>query len=93
MPGFDNTKSRSPTAKIASEHAGTCCDKLRFSRGASRSNVGLVRFEREGADLVACHDLYATRRGRRGRAGRRPPRQPARFGERAPPLRFDHGVD
>ena len=61
LPTFDTAKLEESAAKIASAHAAHLrSGKLRFSRGAVfESNVGLVRFEREGTDLVACHDLYA----------------------------------
>ena len=61
LPTFDTAKLEESAAKIASAHAAHLrSGKLRFSRGALyESNVGLVRFELEGTDLVACHDLYA----------------------------------
>ena len=60
MPSFDNTKIEESYSRIAAKHAEHLrTEKLRFTRGAIyRSNVGLVRFEGTGADLVACHDLY-----------------------------------
>ena len=61
LPTFDLAKLADSSAKIASAHAGHFrSGKLRFSRGALYvSNLGFVRFEREGTDLVACHDLYS----------------------------------
>ncbi len=61
LPAFDLAKLADSSAKIASAHAGHFrSGKLRFSRGALYvSNLGFVRFEREGTDLVACHDLYS----------------------------------
>ena len=61
LPTFDTAQLADSAAKIASAHAAHFrSGKLRFSRGALyESNLGLVRFEREGTDLVACHDVYA----------------------------------
>lgn len=61
LPTFDVAKLEESAAKIASAHmAHFRSGKLRFSRGALyQSNLGLVRFEREGTDLVACHDMYS----------------------------------
>ena len=60
-PPSTRPSSRTPRPEIASAHAAHFrSGKLRFSRGALyESNLGLVRFEREGTDLVACHDVYA----------------------------------
>ena len=64
---------------------------MRFARGALYfPNLGLVRFEREGTELVACHDLYSHPPGRdeaKLLAAHRVPLQ--RFGEQRPQLRFD----
>ena len=49
-----------------------------------------MRFEREGTELVACHDLYSHPPGRdeaKLLAAHRVPLQ--RFGEQRPQLRFD----
>ena len=61
LPTFDVANLAESAAAIASAHARHFrSGKLRFSRGAVyTSNVGLVRFEREGTDLVACQDLYS----------------------------------
>jgi hypothetical protein len=54
------------------------------------SHLGLVRFEREGTDLVACHDVYSHPPGRDEVALAAVHRVPLqRFGERRPQMRFD----
>jgi hypothetical protein len=58
-PEFDTADINGSYRKIAARHAAQI-GKLRFSRGVVyQANLGLVRFEFEGENLVACHDLYS----------------------------------
>lgn len=90
VPEFDPADVDGSYRQIAQAHAGAI-DRLRFSRGVMyQSNLGLVRFEREGTDLVARHDLYS-HQPRRDEVTRvnvyRVPLDA--FGEEPPRLRFD----
>lgn len=91
-PSFDTAQLTPSYAEIARRHAAHLeSGKLRFGRGVVyQSNLGLVRFERAGPDLVACHDVYSHPPGRdeaKLTAAYRVALQ--RFGERRPQLRFD----
>ena len=58
-PEFDTADINGSYRKIAARHAAQI-GKLRFSRGVVyQANLGVVRFEFDGDDLIACHDLYS----------------------------------
>jgi hypothetical protein len=59
MPEFDPADVEGSYRRMARTHTGGL-DALRFARGAMhQSNLGRVRFERDGDGLVACHDLFS----------------------------------
>ena len=99
LPTADTTDSRAledAAARIAARHADHLqSGKLRFGRGPIyQSNLGLVRFERDGTDIVACHDVYSHPPGRDEATLTVAHRVSLQaFGDRRPRLRFDVAVE
>jgi hypothetical protein len=99
LPTADTTDSRAledAAARIAARHADHLqSGRLRFGRGPIyQSNLGLVRFERDGTDIVACHDVYSHPPGRDEATLTVAHRVALQaFGERRPRLRFDVAVE
>ena len=95
LPAFDTPSSRHSYgedrvgATPRTSAAASCASPA--ARSTSPTS-GFVRFEREGTDLVACHDLYsAPARRENARAARRRAPRPAAALRRAaaPQLRFE----
>jgi hypothetical protein len=97
MPAFDGSDFeaiKTSYSQIAKKHAEQV-SKLRFSRGILyQSNLGLVRFEMDGQDLVAFHELYSHPPGRHEATLVNAYRIPLQlFGEERPKLHFDLVVE
>lgn len=93
IPEFDASSTdaiRGSYRQIAARHAGLA-SKLRFTRGVIyQSNLGLVRFEKDGETLVAFHDLYSHQPGKHQAVRLNVYRVPLQvFDEERPMFRFE----
>jgi len=93
-PVFDPADIPASYHAVATRHADQL-SRVRFTRGVIyQSNLGVVRFERSGEDLVACHDLYTHKPGKHEPVLVNIYRVPLRlFSDQRPQLKFDIAVE